>query len=69
MPTKLPEVFIILSVGQWRSQPKNWGGGKMFHFRWITLFCLEKYLSKHKMTVFQKFGVGHRSFGPLWLPL
>jgi len=21
------------------------------------------------MTVFQKFGVGHRSFGPLWLPL
>ena len=35
---------------QWRSQPKNWGGkklgrAKMFDFRQITLFCLEKRLS------------------------
>ena len=37
---------------QWRSQPQNWGGGKMFDFRRITLFCLEKRLSKHKMTAF-----------------
>jgi len=37
---------------QWRSQPKNWGAGKMFDFRRITLFCLEKRLSKHKMTAF-----------------
>jgi len=37
---------------QWRSQPKNLGGGKMFDFRRITLFCLEKRLSKHKMTTF-----------------
>jgi len=26
----------------------------MFHFRRITLFCLENSLSKHKMTVFSK---------------
>jgi len=36
---------------QWRSQPKNWGG-KMFDFRRITLLCLDKRLSKHKMTIF-----------------
>jgi len=39
---------------QWRSQPKNLGGAKMFDFRRITLFCLEKRLSKHKMTIFFK---------------
>jgi len=40
---------------QWRSQPKNLGGGpKMFDFRRITLFCLEKRLSKHKMAIFSK---------------
>jgi len=45
---------------QWRSQPKNLvgakkiGGAKMFDFRRITLFCLEKRLSKHKMTIFSK---------------
>jgi len=26
----------------------------MFNFRRITLFCLEKRLSKHKMTIFSK---------------
>ena len=41
---------------QWRSQPKNlrgrkiWGA-KMSDFRRITLFCLEKLLSKYKMTI------------------
>ena len=54
--------FVLASLGtfyqylfpgyQWRSQPKNWGSGKMFAFRRITLFCLEKRLSKHKMTAF-----------------
>jgi len=28
----------------------------MFHFRQITLFCLEKRLSKHKITIFQNLG-------------
>jgi len=37
---------------QCRSQPKNFGGAKMFDFRRITLFCLENRLSKHKMTIF-----------------
>ena len=38
----------------------------MFDFRLITLFCLEKRVSKHKMTMFSK------NFGwpwPLWPPL
>jgi len=36
------------SRNQWRSQPRNLGGAKMFDFRRITLFCLKKRLSKHK---------------------
>ena len=45
------------NTAQWRSQPKNlregkkFWGAKMFDFRRITLFCLEKRLSKHKVTV------------------
>ena len=35
---------------QWRRQPKNLGGAKLFDFRRITLLCLVKHLSKHKMT-------------------
>jgi len=52
--------LISLCANQWRNQPKNlggakeFGGGKMFDFRRITLFCLEKRLSKHKMTIFSK---------------
>jgi len=54
---------------QWRSHPKNLGGAKnfgtdMFDFRRITLFCLEKTLSKHKMTMFSKNFGGHGPFGP-----
>jgi len=41
-----------------------WGWGKMFDFRRITLFCLEKRLSNHKMTMFSKHLVGHGPFGP-----
>ena len=51
---------------QWLSQPKNLGGRKMFDFRRIALFCCEKRLSRHKMTIFS------RNFGgawPLWLSL
>jgi len=33
---------------QWCSQPKNWGA-KVYDFRRITLFCLEKRLSKYKI--------------------
>jgi len=40
------------TYSQWRSQPKNFGGGKMVDFRRIALFCLEKQLSKHKVTTF-----------------
>jgi len=41
------------------------GGGKMFHFRRRTLFCLEKRLSKNKMTISSK----HlRGPWPLWTP-
>jgi len=60
--SNLKTKFVLASLGtfyqyifpgnQWRSQPSNWGGGKMFDFRRITLFCLEKRLSKHKMTAF-----------------
>jgi len=39
---------------QWRSQPRNFWGAKMFDFGRITLHCLEKHLSKHKMTIFSK---------------
>jgi len=44
----------IWTITQWRSQPKNFGGGKLFNFRRITLFCLKKCLSKHKMTTCSK---------------
>ena len=46
-----------------------WAGAKMFDFRRITLFYLEKRLSKHKMTIFSKNLVG--AMAPLtpWLRL
>jgi len=44
---------------------QNIWGAKMFDFRRMTLFCLEKRLSKHKMTIFSKnLGWGHGPFGP-----
>jgi len=36
----------------------------MFDYRRITLFCLEKRFSKHKMTIFSKNFGGHGPFGP-----
>jgi len=44
-------------------------GGKMFDFRRITLFCLEKRLSKHKITIFSKNFGGSWPFCPPWLLL
>ena len=47
------------------AQPdQNFGEAKMFDFRRITLFCLEKCLSKHKMTIFSKNLGGHGPFCP-----
>jgi len=43
--------------------------GKMFNFRRITLFCLEKRLSKHKMTIFSKTVGGMAPFASPWLHL
>jgi len=56
---------------QWRSQLENLGGAKiggskMFDFRRITLFYLEKRLSKHKITIYSKNLGGP---WPLWPPL
>jgi len=62
--------FATVISKQWRSQPKNWvgrknfGGAKVFDFRRITLFCLEKRLSKHKMTIFSKNLGGNGPFCP-----
>ena len=47
--TSLGTFYQYLFPGyQWRSQPKNCGCGKMFGFRRITLFCLEKRLLSTK---------------------
>jgi len=61
---------------QWRSQPKNLGGaksfgaGKMLDFWRITLFCLEKRLSRHKMTIFSRnFLGGMAALAPLPTPI
>ena len=60
-------MFWILNYAsswwQWRSQPKNFGGAKMFDYRRITLSCLEKRLSKHKITIYSK------NFGGSMAPL
>ena len=36
----------------------------MFDIRWITLFCFEKHLSKHKITIFSKKFGRHGHFAP-----
>jgi len=48
---------------------KNWGRAKMFDSWRITLFCLEKRLSKHKMTIFSKNLGGGMAPLPPWLRL
>jgi len=60
---------------QWRSQPKNLGGqkiwgAKVFDFRRIALFCLEKRPSKPKMIMFSKnLGRAMAPLPPPWLLL
>jgi len=55
---------VVASPKIWEG-PKNLGGAKMLDFRRITLFCLEKRLSKHKITTFSKnFGWCHGPSGP-----
>jgi len=51
------------------ASPKLGGGVKRFDFRRITLFCLEKRLSKHKMTIFSKNLGGPWPLWPPWLRL
>jgi len=64
------DVFFCVTTQLWRSQPKNFGGAKMFDFRRITLFCLEKRLLKQKMTIFSKmFGGGMAPLAPLVTPM
>jgi len=53
---------------QWRGQPKNLGAPKMFDFRRMTLFCFEKRLSKHKMTILSENLGGMDLLSP-WLRL
>jgi len=48
---------------------KQFGGAKMFYFRRITLFCLEKRLSKHKMSMFSKNLGGMAPLPPLATPM
>jgi len=42
------------------ASPKILGGGKMFDFRRIALFCLEKRLSRHKMTIYHVHVFSHK---------
>jgi len=49
--------------------PKKFCGAKMFDFRRITLFCLEKRLSKHKMTIFSENLWGMAPLPPLATPM
>ena len=53
---------------QWRSQPKNMGGGKMFDFRRIALFCLKKRSQSTKWLYVLKFGE-HGPLPPLVTPM
>jgi len=55
---------------QWRSQPKNFGGAKVYDLRRITLFCLEKRFTKHIITIYFKNFEGRLApLPPPWLSL
>ena len=51
------------------ASPKVSGGGEIFDIWGITLFCLEKRLWKHKMTIFFKNWGGMAPLAPHWLRL
>jgi len=57
----------VASPAQKFGEGKKFGGAKMFDFWRITLVCLEKRLSKHKMTIFSKHFWGAWSLWPPWL--
>jgi len=56
------------STDQWRSHLENFLGGKMFDTRRITLFSLQKSLSKHKTTIISK-NLGGMAPLPPWARL
>ena len=58
------QIGKYIPLGSGVVSPKIWGGAKMFDFRRITLFCVEKRLSKQKMTVFSKNLAGARLLWP-----
>ena len=58
-------LFYTQNLNRGVASREIWGG-IMFDFRRMTLFCLEKRLSKHKMTIFSKHLKGAC---PLWPPL
>jgi len=62
----MPTSVLGSSIGV--ASPKM-GAGKMFDRRQITLFCLEKSRSKHKMTIFSKNIWGAMAYLPPWLRL
>ena len=63
---------MLRTTGQQTSEvasPKIFGGGKLFDTRRITLFSLQKRLSKHKMTIFSKNLGGMAPLLPLGAPM
>jgi len=55
--------FQIVQLAPHQDRTNQWGaqnlwGSKMFDFRRLTLFCSEKRLSMHKMTIFSKHFAG-----------
>jgi len=69
MPNKQFEKSLALATGQWRRQP-NIGRTNMLEFRQITLRCLERRFSRHKMTIFSKnLGEMHGHSRSHWLRL
>ena len=58
-----PLLLIPMVYGSGVASPKTWGG-KVYDFRRITLFYLEKRLSKHKMPIFSENLRGEWPFGP-----
>ena len=54
MPMYACQLWSKYTLARMKRQTKIFLGGKMFDFWRITLFCSEKRLSKHKITIFSK---------------
>jgi len=67
----VPYVWDQWTTGVGQCVPaQNLGGAQnVWFYSRITLFCLEKRLSKRKITIFFKHLGGHDPFGTLWLRL